>query len=59
MNAYYASQGRQPNFPRTANPDFNPDADFQFMDHGQTIEPNAQRALNIPEHSNRSTYYPL
>eukprot|EP00971_Amphidinium_carterae_P293969 5836286-Amphidinium_carterae.1 len=48
MNYYYASQGRQPEFPRIANPDFNPDADFRFNDHGQTIEPNAQCALNIP-----------
>eukprot|EP00971_Amphidinium_carterae_P123942 2454772-Amphidinium_carterae.1 len=48
MNSHYASQGRQPNFPRVANPDFNPDADFQFMDHCQTIESNAQGALNHP-----------
>eukprot|EP00971_Amphidinium_carterae_P252033 5004028-Amphidinium_carterae.1 len=25
MNAYYASQGRQPSFPRKADPNFNPD----------------------------------
>eukprot|EP00971_Amphidinium_carterae_P249541 4953091-Amphidinium_carterae.1 len=48
MNAYYSSQGRQPNFPRVADPDFNPDVDFQFNDHGQTMEPNAQCALNLP-----------
>eukprot|EP00971_Amphidinium_carterae_P152400 3020048-Amphidinium_carterae.1 len=28
MNSHYASQGRQPNFPRKADPDFNPDVDF-------------------------------
>eukprot|EP00971_Amphidinium_carterae_P263180 5221628-Amphidinium_carterae.1 len=48
MNAYYASQGRQPEFPRVANPVFNPDLDFLFTDHGQTSEPNAQQALTMP-----------
>eukprot|EP00971_Amphidinium_carterae_P233782 4639164-Amphidinium_carterae.1 len=48
MNAHYASQGRQPEFPHVATPDLNPDADFRFMDHGQTIEPNAQHALSMP-----------
>eukprot|EP00971_Amphidinium_carterae_P242275 4810477-Amphidinium_carterae.1 len=47
MNAHYASQGRQPNFPRQANPDFNPDMDFEYNDHGQPLEPNAQQALNL------------
>eukprot|EP00971_Amphidinium_carterae_P023907 471329-Amphidinium_carterae.1 len=47
MNAHYASQGRQPVFPRTADPNFNPHVDFRFNDHGQTMEPNAQCALNL------------
>eukprot|EP00971_Amphidinium_carterae_P133955 2654626-Amphidinium_carterae.1 len=48
MDAHYASQGRQPDFPRIANPDFNPDMDFRFMDHCQTIETNVPYAQNIP-----------
>eukprot|EP00971_Amphidinium_carterae_P244659 4857698-Amphidinium_carterae.1 len=47
MNAHYASQGRQPNFPCRANPDFNPDMDFEYNDHGQPLEPNAQQTLNL------------
>eukprot|EP00971_Amphidinium_carterae_P103518 2049522-Amphidinium_carterae.1 len=47
MNNHYASQGRQPSFPRKADPDFNPDVDFEFNEHGQPLEPNAQHALNV------------
>eukprot|EP00971_Amphidinium_carterae_P334253 6469413-Amphidinium_carterae.1 len=47
MDAHYANQGRQPDFPRVANPNFNPDVQFRFNDHGQTIEPNAQQALYL------------
>eukprot|EP00971_Amphidinium_carterae_P034136 671896-Amphidinium_carterae.1 len=47
MNSHYASQGRQPRFPYKADPEFNPDADFGFDDHGQPLEPNAQQALNV------------
>eukprot|EP00971_Amphidinium_carterae_P351229 6491991-Amphidinium_carterae.1 len=46
MNVHYASQGRQPHFPFQANPDFNPDMDFGYNDHGQPLEPNAQQALS-------------
>eukprot|EP00971_Amphidinium_carterae_P156482 3102039-Amphidinium_carterae.1 len=48
MNAHYASQGRHPEFPRVANPNFDPDSQFLFVDHGQSIEPNAQHVLAMP-----------
>eukprot|EP00971_Amphidinium_carterae_P115927 2296183-Amphidinium_carterae.1 len=47
MNSHYASQGRTPMFPRIADPNFNPDVDFEFNEHGQPLEPNAQDARNI------------
>eukprot|EP00971_Amphidinium_carterae_P245448 4873929-Amphidinium_carterae.1 len=48
MNQMYANRGRTPNFPKVANPSFNPDLDFLYDDHGQTIAPNAQQELNKP-----------
>eukprot|EP00971_Amphidinium_carterae_P337971 6475078-Amphidinium_carterae.5 len=43
-----ASKGRTPDFPRVATPNFNPDIDFRYDDHGQSIAPNAQQALDAP-----------
>eukprot|EP00971_Amphidinium_carterae_P031349 617575-Amphidinium_carterae.1 len=39
----YASKGRTPDFPRVATPN-----DFRYDDHGQSIAPNAQQALDAP-----------
>eukprot|EP00971_Amphidinium_carterae_P023858 470479-Amphidinium_carterae.1 len=53
ISEYYSSQGRLPDFPYVANPDFNPDTDFRFTDHGQSIAPNAQAALTVPQSARR------
>eukprot|EP00971_Amphidinium_carterae_P104310 2065771-Amphidinium_carterae.1 len=46
MNQLYANKGRQPNFPRVASPTFNPDAEFNFTDHGRSLANDAQQALD-------------
>eukprot|EP00971_Amphidinium_carterae_P199445 3958193-Amphidinium_carterae.2 len=48
MNEYYATQGRNPDFPMVANPNFNPDVDFRFNDHSQSVAPRAQQNLMLP-----------
>eukprot|EP00971_Amphidinium_carterae_P133935 2653936-Amphidinium_carterae.1 len=42
--SYYFYQGRSPNFPKVATPEFNPDQDGHFQEHDQPLEPNAQDA---------------
>eukprot|EP00971_Amphidinium_carterae_P049671 979103-Amphidinium_carterae.5 len=45
MNYLYATRGKQPNFPTTATPAFNPDAGFIYHDHSQPLASDAQQML--------------